>query len=164
MPQEDRNPYVAQRLTVVLQACGRAGDKLAKPRGDLVPELFDLLSAADDLVELGLPTPSSGEVHGLPKSATGPFRRVLYTHADNPQWDFAAWYVEKTTHLKQCIKRAITAWRAMTGTELRGAHDTVDGAAADLARHLDDAQSYAERILDEVASNRLRITAISADH
>lgn len=103
-------------------------------------------------------------MHGLPKSATGPFRRVLYTHADNPPWDFTAWYVEKTTHLKDGIKRAITAWRAATGTELRGASDSADGAAADLARHLDDAQSYAERLLDEVASNRLRITAISADH
>lgn len=49
------------------------------------------------LREIVSPTPSTGEIHGLPKEATSGASRPepIPTHTERPEWDFQPWLREK---------------------------------------------------------------------
>lgn len=65
--------------------------------------------ASQKLMDLVLPIPSSGEIHGLPKEATtlGIEPDVLIVNKDKPEWDFKPWFTEKVSAMKDAVNRLL---------------------------------------------------------
>lgn len=172
MAETDKTSFVSHRLAAVLEGCkgvdGKLGDYLvdSDERPDLVPELFEMLNSADDLVELASPSKTSGEYHGLPKSATTTeFSRIVFTHTENPDWDFAAWYGEKVSELKFHVKLFIGYW-GMDHRRLETRSPSPEVSREYIRRGLQSSLSavrrYAEVVFDEVVNGRLEIREIRA--
>lgn len=57
------------------------------------------------LRELVYPTPSSGEIHGLPREATDGASKPepIATHTERPDWDFQPWLTEKVLAMSKAM-------------------------------------------------------------
>lgn len=68
MAQTDKTSYVTTTLAQIITACvllRRAVEESELPNMD--PDLLTIYVAVDELLELAVPTPSEGEIQGLPK-------------------------------------------------------------------------------------------------
>ena len=111
--------------------------------------------SVDDLIELVNPEKTPGEFHGLSKSATGEFSRVLFTHIDNPDWDFSAWFGDKTSNIKYYVKSLINCWEEK--------NNPIEDLKEEMLSNLESIGIYAQIIFDEVINNRLEIKEIRAE-
>jgi hypothetical protein len=173
MAKTDKAAFVSHRLTAILEAGNQIEKKLehysldSGEKPDIVPELFQMLNAADDLVELASPGKTVGEFHGLPKSATtAEFSRVLFTHSENPDWDYAAWYGEKVSQLKRFVKFLIGYW------EMDYRQLTLPSSSPETPQEyinegirssLEAISGYAQVVFDEILNGRLQIQEIRAE-
>ena len=111
----DLSSYVVHRAATLLEACKVAEAKLegylvtTDERPDIAVELLRMLVAADDLLQLAEPTPTSGEFHGLPKEVVSGARSAASFRNDKG-WDFQSWFGEKAATVKVGVKRAIEYW------------------------------------------------------
>ena len=173
MPQKDKTSYVSLKLATILEACKSADGKIkdylsnSEEKPDLVPELFQMLNSVDDLLELAIPTKTTGEFHGLSKSETNlVFTKVLFTHLDRPDWNFTAWFSEKVANIKLYVKKLILYWE-MDYQEIQLRQDAPgtpkeyikDGVKS----NLENIKIYTQLVFDEVLNNRLEIKEISSE-
>lgn len=63
--------------------------------------------SAENIVGLVYPIPNTGEIHGLPKEATmsEDDPDVIVVDKEHPQWDFKAWFGEKSGALKVAVNK-----------------------------------------------------------
>ena len=155
MAETDKSSYAANKLALILKACNMATTKIKTDNFGLVPELFQLLNSVDDLMELANPGKTPGEFHGLPKSATDEFSRVLFTHIDKPDWDFTTWFGEKTSKVKYYVKSLIIQWEEKDSSDKYYKEN--------LLSNLENIDIHTQLIFDEVISNRLEIKEIRAE-
>lgn len=173
MAKTDKTSFVSHRLAAILEASNRAEKKLehylagSDEKPDIVPELFEMLNAADDLVELVNPSKTVGEFHGLPKSvSTTEFSRVLFTHSENPEWDFAAWYGEKVSQLKRFVKLLIGYWEtgyrqlALPDSSIETPQEYISEG---IQSSLEAISGYAQVVFDEILNGRLEVQEIRAE-
>ena len=158
MPQTNKNPYVSATLAEILTACTLARNALDEQQApDLADDLMTIYVAVDDLLEFALPTPSEGQLHGLPKKATTThFSTVQFAHENNPAWDYRAWFAGKIMAAKDHIRRAITAWRDFQAHPNPRLRD-------ELSRQVGSCQTYANVVYEEVINERLEIKELSSE-
>ncbi len=86
----------------------RAVEESELPNMD--PDLLTIYVAVDELLELAVPTPSEGEIQGLPQMATTThFSRLTFKHSNNPDWDYQPWFAGKIIATKDHVRRAVEA-------------------------------------------------------
>ena len=111
----DLSSFVVHRAATLLEACKAAEAKLeddlvgTDERPDIAVELLRMLVAADDLLQLAEPTPTSGEFRGLPKDVVSGANTAA-TFRNEKGWDFHPWFGEKAASVKTGVKRAIEYW------------------------------------------------------
>ncbi len=119
MSARDATQEAYRATAIILTSCkhieGPLKDYLLK--NDERPEIsFDLLrivTYADDLLQMVQPDKVQGEFHGVPACAldTSGKRAIRFRHNDRPSgWDFAAWYGEKATGIKQGARDLVRYW------------------------------------------------------
>lgn len=69
--------------------------------------LVRLSIAAQRLMDLVMPIPSTGEIFGLPREATenADLPKPQLIHQDRPTWDYIPWFCEKVTRIRQAVNR-----------------------------------------------------------
>ena len=69
--------------------------------------LVRLSIAAQRLMGLVMPIPSTGEIFGLPREATenADLPRPQLVHKDRPTWNYMSWFCEKITRIRQAVNR-----------------------------------------------------------
>jgi hypothetical protein len=168
MPETDLSSVVTRKLASILETCDLAEEKLrpylagAEEKPDLVPELFELLNSVDDLLEMVVTTTDTGHALGLPKSATSLcFSRILFTHLQNPDWDFTTWFREKVTNTKGGVKSLIA--HCHEDQEVTGGNGEPDYVREGIEHSLEVIRAYTKGVFNEVLSDRLEIKEISAE-
>lgn len=158
MPQTEKTSFVTTTLAQIMTACTLLRKALEESDlPNIAPDLLTIYVAVDELLELAVPTPSEGEIHGLPKMATTThFSRLTFKHADNPDWDYQPWFAGKIVATKDHIRRAIEVWR-----EFQEGPD--QKLREELLRHVTNCQTYADLVYQEVINDRLEITELSAE-
>lgn len=157
MPQKDLGPQVCEALGEVSQSCEalRIVLERASPP-DLAGHLLTIYAGLESMVELALPTPSSGELHGLPRRATTThFSSILIRHIDSPDWDFSTWYAEKLLAAKSNARRAVIIWQNDRKLQQEDSRE-------DLRSALDACQAYASAVTEFVEAGKLRLTEVAA--
>jgi len=158
MAQTDKSSYVTTTLAQILTACTLVKNALGeRDTPELADELLTIYSALDDLLELALPTPSEGQLHGLPKKATTThFSTLLFRHVDNPDWDYRTWFAEKTIKARDYLRQAVQTWQDFR-------EEPTPELCESLSRHIDNCQTYAGLVYQEVLNGRIEIKELSSD-
>ena len=159
----DASSAVYRTLAVILDCCQNlereVGSDSADPCCTPSVSLIRLLDAADDLVQYVIPDREPAEHQGVPRVMLPPGRMPLrFSHVDRPEWDFAAWFGEKSATVKSAVKSLIKIWLQIAN------HPTSTGgglAMAELAERrrlaLATAKAYAQVIFQEVHDDALLI-------
>ena len=124
--------------------------------------------ASDKIIDLILPIPSAGEIHGLPREATqfGDEPDVMIVDKDNPKWDFRPWFAEKSGALREAINKVMNYLE--TNPDDLVFHPT---ATTTPKKHISDMISHnmaeiehmADAILSMIESGRLAITDVKLE-
>lgn len=157
MPKKDKTSSVTATLAQILTACTvvrKAIEETDLPH--LSEDLLTIYVAIDELVELAVPTPSEGELQGIPKIALGTFTRLEFRHVYNPEWDYQPWFAGKAISAKGLIRRAVAVWKDFKDEPTPKLRD-------DLSRHVENCHTYADVIYQELINDRLEITELSSE-
>ena len=158
MAQTDKGSYVTTALAEIMTACTLVRSSLTEHQSpDLADDLLTIFVAVDELLEFALPTPSEGQLHGLPKKATTThFSTIQFKHKNNPDWNFQTWFAEKMIAAKRQIKQAVDVWRDFQDTP-------TPELGEELSRQIGNCQTYADLVYQEVISGRLEIKELSSE-
>ena len=119
MERQDPTQEAYHTSAVILSSCQRIEtslqDYLAKTdqRPDINYDLLRILLCADDLLQMVEPAKEPEEFHGVPEAALDSSRKrtLRFRHRDRPpEWDFAAWFGEKASNVKQGAKDLVRYW------------------------------------------------------
>lgn len=111
---------VVHSTATILELCKDLDKKLqgylidTNHRPDIAYELLKILMIADDLVQLANPDKTSGEFFGLPKDVVGGSKEEA-AFSNKHGWDFGPWFGEKSSSVKEGIKKVIKYWELDPG-------------------------------------------------
>lgn len=169
MPQDDLSSKVTHTAAAILEACKRI-DNAIKPylvdsdvRPDIAEDLLIILDKSDDLLGLVDPQMDSQDFLGVPLDARLilPPGEVQVKHNSHPDWDFEAWFGEKTSKMKGAAKSFIRQWSCkLEEIALKpGAPMTErEWLKYNLDDYLAELQHNAKAIFEETCYDRLMIT------
>jgi len=82
-------------------------DKVRENRALIDRNLVRMHLSAQKIIDLVFPIPNAGQIHGLPKEATMAEDEpdVIVVDREHPQWDFKAWFGEKSGALKEAVNK-----------------------------------------------------------
>ena len=82
-------------------------EKVRENRAFIDRNLVKVNLSAQKIIDLVFPLPNAGEIHGLPKEATMAEDEpdVIVVDGKFPQWDFKAWFGEKSGALKEAVNK-----------------------------------------------------------
>ena len=158
MAQTEKNTYVTSTLAEIMTACTLVRNALTKHQSsDLADDLLTIYVAVDELLEFGLPRPSEGQLHGLPKKATTThFSTVQFRHENNLDWDYQTWFAEKMLAAKRQIGWAVDQWQELKKNPTAELKEK-------LSHHVENCHTYADRVYQEVIEGRLEIKELSSE-
>ncbi len=143
-------------------------DFKSQDRSQIDRNLVRMSVASQKIIDLILPIPSAGEIHGLPKEATqlGDEPDVLIVDKENPTWDFRPWFAEKAGRLKNAINRVMNDLE--TNPEDLKLHpsfpESPEKFLAGLIRlNMAEIEQKADTILSMVESGRLTVTDVKLE-
>ncbi len=140
----------------------------SEERGQIDRCLVRMTVASQKIIDLILPLPSSGEIHGLPRESTDAADDpdVLIVDKENQKFDFRPWFAEKTGALKRAIDSLMA--NLETNPEDVKIHPMADVTAVEHLRgmqklNMSEILRKAETILEMVESGRISITDVRLD-
>lgn len=166
---EDRSPDVIRLVTTILNQTNTAAARVRDvtpasfDKSTIASELLVILHTADELVAFLDPPLDPIEYHGVPRSMTerdDPPRLVLRSEYG---YDFRPWYSEKSASLKWEAARAVAGWRRdldQIRTLPENTSSPAELFAADLIRHLEGVQAYAQTIFDMTSEHGVMVQEI----
>lgn len=162
----DYNSLIIDSCGTVLDAYN-AMDPLIHPhefgrsqRAVVDRNLIRMIIASDRILDLVLPVPTAGEIHGLPREATTASDdfEIVIVDRENPSWDFKPWFAEKASNLKGAVtKVAVELEQELSRVPKDEASETeIEKFKRSVIRpHFDEIQARAHTILDMMQSGKL---------
>lgn len=166
---EDRSPEIIRLVTTILEQSNAALARVrqvspaAFDKAAVASELLVVLHTADELVDFFDPPMNPLEYHGAPRSMTeleDPPQLILRSEDG---FDFLPWYCEKSSSLKQEATSVVSTWRRdLNQVQPYPADSSTPAEAfvADLVRHLEGVQAYAQVIFDVTSERRVMVQEI----
>jgi hypothetical protein len=137
-------------------------------RAKIDRNLVKMSIASQKMLNLVMPLPSVGEIHGLPKEATeGVWQpNVTIVDGEHPSWDFKAWFVEKTSRVKKAIDKLMEDLE-LNPRELQLNADVPVAAEEYVSEmiglHMEEIHHVNNAILSMCSSGRLSVSEVKVE-
>jgi len=130
--------------------------------------LIKMNLSAQKIIDLVFPIPNVGIIHGLPKEATraADEPEVVVADRDHPEWDFKAWFGEKSGGLKKAVNNLMDYLeREYTPSEDTNLSESEweEHIGEMIQMSMADIEGYANAILEVIESGRLVIKDVRVE-